>query len=78
MPVSNVHMHIPTDAKLIGELKGMPIHQFTMNHFPDNRRVDMSHCLFEIEQQQDNEPMFTIGTHIGDLSLGSEFKAQGK
>lgn len=77
-PVSNLHMHVPTDAKLIDELKGMPIHQFTMNHFPDNHRVDLSHCRFEFEQQQESEDMLTIGVHSGDISLGSEFKAQGK
>lgn len=68
-------MHIPTDAKLIDELKGMPIHQFTMNHFPNNVPVDMSLCRFGFDDDErrmlSNQSLFTIGERTGEISLNS-------
>lgn len=82
MPVSNIHMHLPTNAKLIDELKGMPIHQFTMNHAPNNSRVNMSLCRFQFDEERmyTNHTMFTIGEHSGEISLtgGVAVKEQGK
>lgn len=76
-------MHIPTDAKLLDELKGMPIHQFSMNHFPDNGPVNMSLCRFQFDNEDEQRmlqqsALFTIGEHTGDVSLSGDFGAQGK
>lgn len=78
-------MHIPTDGKMIAELSGMPIHQFTMNHYPDNIPVNMSQCRFTIEQDQPHmqrgkPSLFAIGVHTGELSLvdGVAFQKLGK
>lgn len=77
-------MHIPTDAESMDALKGMPIHQFSMNHFPNNVPVNMSLCRFQFDEERrmydQNHTMFAIGEHTGAISLvGVDlFKKEGK
>lgn len=77
--MSNVHIHIPTDAQSLDMLKGMPIHQFTMNHFPGNERVNVSQCRFQLDNgdKERTLSLFTVGEHTGEVTLGRGFAKQG-